>query len=246
MTLLRRFPLVLIATSLLGVLWTHSVLAEELTAIQKRLNQVISGAPPAMIKPSPIGGIYQVTIGTKVFYMSENGQYLLNGNLIDLETRENLTEAAGNIARKEALSQLDQSGLLIYPAKDKPLRNITVFTDMDCPYCRKLHQEVPALNAAGVEVRYLAFPRAGVGSDSFHKAVSVWCSEDKRDAMNQAMAGKAIAEKKCDNQPVASHLSLGQVFEVNGTPNIILETGERIPGYVPASELIQLLKLSSK
>lgn len=240
MTLLQRLPLALFVVALTSGLWTSSTFAQEINSIQARLNELIPGAPEAMIQPTPIAGLYQVTIDTKVVYMSENGQYLVNGSMIDLETRENLTELAGNVARKKALSQLDKSELLIYPAKGKALRNITVFTDIDCPYCQKLHKEIPALNAAGIEVRYLAYPRAGVGSESFHKTVSVWCSKDQTSAMDQAMSGKAISENKCDN-PVASHLALGQVFEVTGTPNIILDSGERIPGYAPAAELIQVL-----
>ncbi|PLA75595.1 disulfide bond formation protein DsbC [Hydrogenovibrio sp. SC-1] len=240
MTLLQRLPSALFVVALTSGLWSGSTLAQEVNSIQARLNELIPGAPEAMIKPTPIAGLYQVTIDTKVVYMSENGQYLVSGSIIDLETRENLTELAGNIARKKALSQLDNSEMLIYPAKGKALRSITVFTDIDCPYCQKLHKEIPALNAAGIEVRYLAYPRAGVGSESFHKTVSVWCSKDQALAMDQAMTGKAISAKQCDN-PVASHLALGQVFEVNGTPNIILDSGERIPGYAPAAELIQVL-----
>lgn len=240
MTLLQRLPMALFIVALTSGFWTSSTLAQEVNSIQARLNELIPGAPKAIIKPSPIAGLYQVTIDTKVVYMSENGQYLVSGSMIDLDTRENLTELAGNSARKKALSRLDKSALLIYPAKGKAVRNITVFTDIDCPYCRKLHKEIPALNAAGIEVRYLAYPRAGVGSESFHKTVSVWCSKDQTRAMDQAMAGETVPEKKCEN-PVTSHLALGQVFEVSGTPNIILDSGERIPGYAPAAELIQVL-----
>lgn len=237
MTLIKHFRLVL---CVVVMVWGSSAMAEQTSPIQERLNKIIPGAPSAVIEATPVKGVYQVTIDAKVFYMSEDGQYLFSGSLIDLDTRENLTELAGNMARKQALKQIDQSELVIYPAKGKPLRSITIFTDIDCPYCRKLHKEIPALNAAGIEVRYLGYPRAGVGSDSFRKTVSVWCSSNQTTAMDQAMKGETVAAKTCDN-PVASHLELGQIFEVNGTPNIILDSGERIPGYVPAIELIQLL-----
>lgn len=240
MTLFRQRSLALILATAVGSLLTHSVYAEELSPIQKRLNEIVPGAPAATIQPSPIAGLYQVTLGTKVLYMSKDGQYLLNGSLIDLQTRENLTDAAGNQARKAALAKLDESTMLIYPAKGKTLRQVTVFTDVDCPYCRKLHQEIPALNQAGIDVRYLAYPRAGVGSEVFHKTVSVWCADDANKAMDQAMSGEAIPAKTCDH-PVIKHLELGQVFEVTGTPNMIFDSGERIPGFAPASELIQIL-----
>jgi len=238
MTLFRQILLAFGVVLFMG--GVNSAMANEKSAIQERLNQLVPGAPAASIKPSPIVGLYQVTIDTKVLYMSEDGQYLLNGSLIDLETRQNLTEAASNEVRKNALSHLDKTTMLIYPAKGKTLRNITVFTDIECPYCQKLHREIPALNAAGIEVRYLAYPRAGVGSEAFRKAAAVWCADNARQAMDKAMTGAAVVAKKC-NHPVGSHLELGQRFEVNGTPNIILDTGERIPGYAPAKELIQIL-----
>jgi thiol:disulfide interchange protein DsbC len=215
--------------------------AEDKQVIQAQLKQIIPDAPPAQIEPSVIQGLYEVSVGPMVLYMTADGKYAFNGSLIDLETRENLTEAAKAEARKAQMAKVPQESMIVYPAKGDVKHTITVFSDIDCPYCHKLHKEIPALNEAGVTVRYLAYPRSGINTPSYHKAVSVWCSEDPAKRMDDAMIGKAVPPKRCDN-PVADHMRLAREFGVNGTPNIILERGDLLPGYVPAQELIQLLR----
>ena len=117
---------------------------------------------------------------------------------------------------------------------------VTVFTDIDCPYCRRLHKEVPAMNELGIKVRYLAFPRAGVHSPSFKEAVSVWCAKNPAQALTDAKAGKKVPEVTCDN-PVLQHMALGEQVGVTGTPAMVLEDGRMLPGYIPATRLAQLL-----
>lgn len=214
-------------------------LADE-AVIQKKLQQLIPGAPPAKIQESQIPGLYQVSIGPKIVYMSADGHYLVSGSIVDLNTRENLTETAKNQARKTELEKLSVDSMIIYPAKGSTKRTITVFSDIDCPYCRKLHKEIPALNEAGIEVRYMAYPRAGVGSPAYQKAVSVWCSDDSRQAMDQAMESGQVSPKTCQN-PVQKHMMEAEAFGVSGTPNIVFDSGEMIPGYAPANELIKML-----
>ncbi|MDX1795159.1 MAG: DsbC family protein [Hydrogenovibrio sp.] len=209
-------------------------------AIQQKLKQIIPNAPDAKISKSVIPGLYEVMIGTKVLYIDEGANYAVSGNIINLETRQNLTTAAENKARKKILSGLDESQMIVYPAKGKVKHTLTVFSDIDCPYCRKLHDEIPMLTQAGFKVRYLAYPRAGVGSESYHKAVSAWCATDRVKALDQAMSGKKIPEKTCQN-PVMDDMRLAEEFGVNGTPNILVDTGEFFPGYVPAKELIKRL-----
>jgi len=219
--------------------------ADDTSAIQERLQTIIpNDAKNAQITATPVPGLYQIKIGMTVVYMSKDGKHLVNGNVIDLDTNKNLTKQTQNKERKLALSNIAESSMIVYPAKggkDKAKHTITVFTDIDCPYCAKLHKEIPALNDAGVNVRYLAYPRSGMGSPSYFKAVSVWCAKDPLKSMDDAMVGLPPENKQCQN-PVRDHMMQAQIFEVNGTPNIILDNGELLPGYAPAKELIKLLK----
>jgi thiol:disulfide interchange protein DsbC len=215
--------------------------AADTSAIEAQLKKILPNAPEAVITTTPMAGVFQVQVGMTVVYMSADGQYLLNGSLIDLETRDNLTDIAKSTARQAAVEDIPQDSMIVYPAKGKEQHFITVFSDIDCPYCAKLHKEIPALNDAGITVRYLGYPRAGMGSPSYHKAVSVWCAKDSRKAMDDAMLGKPVEAKVCVN-PVRDHMMQAQHFEVNGTPNIILDNGELLPGYVPSKELIKLLR----
>ncbi|WP_019556865.1 DsbC family protein [Thiomicrorhabdus arctica] len=229
---------------LLSVTLVSSVVINTATAdtaaIKAQLKTMLPNAPEAIITATPIKDLYQVQVGMTVVYMSTDGKYLLNGNLIALETRDNLTDLAKSHARQSAMQKISESSMIIYPAKGKQTHFITVFSDIDCPYCAKLHKEIPALNEAGITVRYLSYPRSGMGSPSYHKAVSVWCAKDSVKAMDNAMLGKPVANKVCVN-PVRDHMMEAKYFEVNGTPNIILDSGELLPGYVPAKELIKIL-----
>jgi thiol:disulfide interchange protein DsbC len=189
--------------------------------IKQSLKHIIPNSKTAQIKETPIKGLYQVIIDSQLVYMSSNGRYLMSGKLLDLKTRVNLTEKA------------------------KVIVIITVFSDIDCPYCEKFHREVPALNKAGIEVRYMAYPRAGIGSSSYDKAVSVWCSANPQKALNKAMLTGKVDSKTCVN-PVKSDFELGAKFNVTGTPTIIFDSGDVLPGYVPAKQLIAAIKSSEK
>lgn len=218
----------------------QTVTPEVKQVIQQQLLTIIPNAPQANIQPSVIPGMFEVAVGPLVIYMSEDGKYAFNGSLIDLETRENLTDMAKAKARNEAMAKVPESSMILYPAKGKQKHVVTVFSDIDCPYCHKLHKEIPAMNDAGITVRYMAYPRSGVNTPSYFKAVSAWCADDPAKAMDDAMAGKSLPKKECTN-PVSMHMQQAQYFGVNGTPNLILDNGDMIPGYVPAKELIQLL-----
>ena len=217
----------------------NPVSAQVEQAIQARLGKMIEGGAQAQILATPVQGLYQVSIGPMVVYMTADGRYLMIGKMIDLQNQLDLTAEAKAKAVKKALAKVPEQSMIIYPAKGAQKHVITVFTDIDCPYCHKLHQEIPKLNAAGVTVRYLAYPRAGIGSQSYDKAVSVWCASDRNQAMDQAIAGQ-VTPKTCQHT-VDNQFELAQVFEVTGTPTIILDTGRVIPGFVPAEKLIQVL-----
>ena len=195
-------------------------------------------AEPSSIQQSVIPNLYQVMYGTEVVYVSDDGKYFLSGDLIDLKTRENLSEIAKRGIRNDMLNKQDNKPV-VFKAKDEK-HVLTVFTDIDCPYCAKLHREVPELNKKGITVKYLMFPRAGLQSESYKKAVSMWCSDDQQQAMTDAKARKPIPSKTCDN-PVAAQYNLGGDVGVTGTPALITSSGRLIPGYVPADRLAKML-----
>ncbi len=212
-------------------------------AIKQSLARVLPGVTPDQIKPSPMQGVAEVLVGPRVFYISDDGRYLLQGSLIDLETRKDISEERRKDLRLDAIGKVGVDNMIVFPA-EKERHTITVFTDIDCGYCRKLHKEIDQFNAEGITVRYLMFPRAGIDSPSYDKAVSVWCADDRRAALTQAKAGGEVTPRKCDN-PVKDQYELGSVLGVTGTPALILDNGELLPGYVPAKRLAQALDANS-
>ena len=207
-------------------------------AIQDKAAELIPDRLPDSVGPTPVAGLYEVTFGTQVVYLFEDGQHLLSGDLIDLDAGANLTEDARKSGRKAMIDGLDKAGMVVFSPTDT-ISTITVFTDTECGYCVRLHQEINQLLAAGVEVRYLGYPRAGVGSSSFDTLVSVWCSDDPQQAMTDAKAGRAIEPRSCKTD-IARHMEAAQGVGVRGTPTIVLQDGKTIPGYVPAGELIPM------
>lgn len=188
------------------------------------------------VKPSPITGLYEVTMGGDTVLISADGKYLLTGDLIEVATRTNLSEKKRGMKILAAIEQTGEKDMIVIgPAKAK--HTITVFTDVDCPYCAKLHNEVPELTKAGIKVRYLLFPRAGVGSETYKRSVAVWCAKDRIKAVGIAKAGGALDMKTCDN-PVDTNIRLGHSLGISGTPTLVLESGQVIPGYVPAEKLV--------
>lgn len=209
-------------------------------AIQNKLNEIVPNAPAAKIEKSVLNGLYQVTLGSNVIYMTADAKYLFNGNVVDLATRENLTESAQNKARLHTLNAIPEKSMIVYPAKGKTKHTISVFTDIDCPYCKKFHKDIAELNENGITVRYLAFPRSGPQTPSYYKMESVWCDKDPVKALDAAMNGTDPATKTCVN-PLMDHMAQAQNFAISGTPTLLFDNGQMVPGYVPAKELIQAL-----
>lgn len=215
--------------------------------IKSELKAMFGGEDADSVIKSEFPGMYEVTLGTEVIYISADTKYLFYGNLIDREKRTDLTRKAKDnaekkysVKRKGILDKQDASKTIAFKAKDEK-EIIKVFTDIDCPYCLKLHNEVPKLNEQGITVQYYMFPRAGVGSGSFKKAVSAWCADDQKDALTKAKNREKIPAKECDN-PIAAQYKLGQEIGVSGTPAIVTSKGTLIPGYMPANALIARLK----
>lgn len=211
--------------------------AEILKHLNDRYKAVFKSAPDEIIESS-IPNVYQLRKGTRVIYLSADGKYFLKGDMIDADTRENLTEVAKRSVRKEMLFSQDNKPIE-FKAKDEK-HVLTVFTDIDCPYCVKLHREVPALNEKGITIKYLMFPRAGIGSASYKKTVSVWCADDNRQALTDAKNRKTVDTRTCEN-PVSAQYFLGQKVGVTGTPALVTSSGRLIPGYMPAEKLLAML-----
>ncbi len=212
--------------------------------IRTSLARVIPAHQIQDIRPAPMQGFREVRVGMNIFYVSDDGKYVVRGSVIDMDTRSDLTESRLGGIRKEMVDSVATDSMIVFPAS-KEKHVITVFTDIDCGYCRKLHDQIDAYNASGITVRYLSFPRSGPDSEGYHKAVSVWCAEDRNVAMTKAKSGENTGTKKCDN-PVKDHLDLGVQLGVNGTPAIILEDGSLLPGYVPPSKLSKELNGKNK
>jgi thiol:disulfide interchange protein DsbC len=224
----------------LAILWQPAIAEDPPAGLLEAISKIIPGVSPDRITPSPLPGIFEVSYGPTVIYVSADGRYLIQGDVVDIGTRKNLTRARRREARREVIRGLDEDDMIIFGANDAK-HTITVFTDVDCPYCARLHQQMAEYNRLGMRIRYLAFPRAGIPSASYTKTVSVWCSEDPKQAIADAKFGKAVAPSKCEN-PVREQLSLGQSVGVRGTPSLILESGELVPGFVPPRQLLQMIE----
>jgi len=206
--------------------------------IKQAVAKAMPGSEIDAIAPSPVAGIYEVVIGPTLFYVSEDGRHLFNGNLYDLQappTKRDLTEPKVATARTNAIAKVGTNNMIVFKSPNQK-QTISVFTDVDCGYCRKLHSEIDQYLAAGITIQYLFYPRAGLNSESYKKAVAVWCSDDKRLSLTKVKRGESIEMKTCDN-PIDSHMQLATKLGIRGTPMIVTETGEVLPGYVPAKEL---------
>jgi len=207
--------------------------------VELRIRELAPNAQSIAVSETPVDGVLQVQINGDIVYATADGKYLIQGRLIDLDTREDITEAAKSGIRKELLRDVD-TGKQITFAPEEPVYDLTVFTDIDCGYCRKLHSQISEYNDQGIAIHYMAFPRAGIGSPSYDKAVSVWCAADQQTALTSAKAGNDPEPLSCDN-PVAEQYQLGIDLGVTGTPALLTSSGQLIPGYVPPEALRQRL-----
>lgn len=230
-----------LAASTLALASSVALAADPDQAIRQALKSLQPDLPIEAISESPMPGLYQVQLkGGRLIYASADAQFVLQGFLYQMKDGKtvNLTEQAESKGVAKEINAIPAAEMVVFPADPKAEKktHITVFTDTDCGYCQKLHSEVAELNRRGVEVRYVAFPRQGIGSHSYDTLVSVWCAKDRREAMNLAKTRKEVPAAKCDN-PVAKQYALGQMIGVQGTPAVVLANGQMIPGYQPAPQL---------
>lgn len=221
---------------------------EAAAAIRLLLTTTQPGMDIYSIEPSVIPGLYEVGIQQgQTLYVTADARYLIPGDLYTAspEGLVNLGEERRNELRLQSIAALDEGDMIIFPAKGETLATLTVFTDIDCPYCRQLHGEIDLLNDYGITIRYLAFPRTGLDTDIHRKMVSTWCAENRKAMFTAAKRGTEVPLADCDN-PVAEQYELGRELGVTGTPSLVFEDGTLLPGYIPAETLANYLLNSSE
>ena len=248
--MINRVLSLLLACVLTGSVFSVSaaepVPAEIVDSLRKMLESPANGLKVGTVEHSEIDGMYAVQlVDGPLVYANRSGQFFIVGDLFTVGPAGyvNLAEKRRDGQRAEQLAGLSPADMIIFPAQGETRSHITVFTDVTCFYCQKLHREVPELNKRGVEVRYLAYPRSGLASEGYRKLATAWCADDRADVLTRLKNGESMADNVCQGSPVADQYQLGQSMGVRGTPAIITATGQMIPGYQPADELMCTLGL---
>lgn len=223
--------------SLLAVSPAWSAGSAEVPAEEReRLAGLFESIDPQNVRSSPIDGWYMIQKGSLVAYISQDGRYLLQGDLIDLDTKINLSEESRTDARRELMSGLADDEVIVF-SPDEVKYSVATFTDVDCTYCRRLHSQIEQYMANGIEVRYLLYPRGGPASAAWNTSEAVWCASDRSQALTMAKLDREFESASCDASIVQDHYVLGQEVGLSGTPAIVLDDGELIAGYLPPDAL---------
>ncbi len=216
------------------------------TTIVQKLSAVRPDLVFKVLRESSIPNIYEVQVdGGPLIFVTADGSYFIDGNLYQINPTQfvDLKELRLIETRRQLFSELSIDEMIVFKAVGKTKAIMNVFTDIDCGYCRKLHREVPQLNAMGIEVRYLAYPRAGLESESYLKIATAWCAEDPNQSLTNFKNGRDSSIAVCDDNPVAKHYKLAGSIGVTGTPATVLMDGTLLPGYRTAADFAQLLGL---
>ncbi len=214
--------------------------------VRERIVAKLPGAKPEDIAFSPIPGLYEVTMGGLIAYVTPDAKFLVSGNIYDLDTEVNLTSTRRNAARAKALAAAPENEMIVF-SPPNPKMTVTVFTDVDCGFCRRFHSQIADINKAGVRVRYMMFPRTGPGTESWRKAESVWCSKDRREALTRAKKGEALNAKSCpDASAIKAQYTMGEDLGVEGTPAIFTQGGDYIGGFLTPDQLVKVVAASEK
>jgi len=231
--------------------WSANSEEQKLQNIQAVLKAFMPRGTPDSVAESTLPGLYEAVYGAQVIYISGDGRYVVEGDIYDLKNRVNLTENRRQGGRVKAIDNIDKDSYIDFkPDQGEPKFTVTAFTDIDCGYCRKLHKEMKDYNKLGIEIRYASFPRSGINSPSFYKAENVWCAKDQQKAMTFAKAGatldqlknlEKVKDKQCGDI-IKRHYQTAREVGVTGTPTLVMSNGQVIPGYVPASRLLDILK----
>ncbi|MCC5858012.1 MAG: DsbC family protein [Ectothiorhodospiraceae bacterium] len=241
---MNRLQSALVAIAL-AVAGTAVAAAGEYDELRERLGQRLAelgvNAEIQQIRESPVPGLYLVNLGGQIIFVSEDARYVVQGDMLDLQTRRMVSDDLNADVRRERLQEHGIENMIVYPAQGDTRHVVTVFTDIDCPYCRQMHERIDEYTALGIEVRYVQMPRAGVGSQSYQKAVAVWCADDRKGAMERAKSGASVEPVECEN-PVQEQLALARELGVNATPTFVTDTGRVQRGLVTPEQLKQLLE----
>ena len=234
---MKFFSLLLFVSSLL-MASTVSAEVDDAEKLKQALAKTMPNVKATRITATPIEGLYEVIVGSQVVYMSVDARYMIEGDLFDLKTKTNVSEEAKSAIRLAVIDKLGADNMLVYKP-EKVKNTITVVTDIDCPYCRRLHNEIPDYMENEIQVRYIFMPLKGAAD--MKKTVSVWCADDQQQALDTAKSGGKVEEKTCDN-PIKNHMVVARELGVRGTPAILLEDGRLLPGYVPVNKLVAELR----
>lgn len=229
---------------LLPLLWLAPVQAAEIDDLKQQLKQNLPDINFDSLQAVGDTGLYEAVINGEIIYFTADGRYVMQGELVSLESKTNLTEQRRVSLRKGIIDGLDEKDMIIFEP-DEVEHTLTVFTDIDCVYCRKMHSQIEQYQDLGIRIRYMAYPRGGIGSGSYDDAVTVWCHDDRLDAMTRAKGGEELDAKTCNN-PVEAEFNIGRQLGVQGTPALFLESGQMLPGYVPPERLKTILEESGQ
>lgn len=238
---MKQVGMVFLLSLVLGQTVANEVDPETLGKIKKQVETAFPTMVVERVENSPVEGIYQLTSGPNVIYASNNGRYLFTGDVIDLEQANdrNITEKLRRKARSNVLKKIDAKEMVIYKPSEAIQGEVIVFTDSDCGYCKKLHSEIPKLLKLGIQLKYLAYPRQGIGSPTYTKMESVWCAKDRKEAMTRLMKGEEVSPAECQNT-LQSQMELARKIGISGTPSLIFRDGTMWGGYVPAERLAKM------
>lgn len=216
-------------------------MADDKEAITESLQQHMPGVPIDSIEKTPAAGIYELVSSGQIAYVTADGKYLIAGDLIDVSNRRNLTQEKQDAQRIATLEDVPAERKLVFPAKGEKKHAITILTDPTCPFCEKLHREVPKLREAGVEVTYILTPRQGPGSKGFEVSSQVQCADQPKQALDRAMQGESVDAKACADDVIRENMDLSTRLGMSGTPYTILPSGAAMPGYRPAQVMLQAI-----
>jgi thiol:disulfide interchange protein DsbC len=245
-------PISLLVAICLLLAWVAGAQAQEEgpeATIRGKITQARPDFNISSVRPSVANGIYEIQLQDgPVLYATADGDFFILGDLfsVGIGGIVNLAEQQRDLERKELIASVKTEDMIVFAAEGETRGSVTVFTDVDCFYCQKLHREVPALNEAGIEVRYLAYPREGIGGASYRKIATAWCSDNPQQALTMLKNRQAIPDNVCPDNPVADQYMLGQKAGVRGTPAMVLESGEMVPGYMAADELAARMGVTSR
>ena len=215
---------------------------DETITLRRAVQAHDPAAQVAMPASSPVAGMYLTSIDGVSGYVSADGRYFIVGDMLDLASHSNVTEDFRGAARRSLLREITPNESILF-APAKPKYTVIVFTDVDCPYCRKLHSELAQLQARGIAVRYVAFPRSGPNTKAWKTMAAVWCSSDRRDALTRATRGDGVtAGSSCSDAVIAKQYALGQQLGIPGTPMVVLSDGTSLGGYMSPDKMLAALE----